>query len=238
MAQYEWMAAAWAEQRDWAVRYAVDALRGAGAVASELLEMIEAALAELQPVASLTIFKGASREWTPVVLDPSNGGSGVLMRVGGWCDVQVDKGGGLFLRDATGVSSHVWSSSNTTVGSASAEGLGALRYQTLNDGSYDEFRREYLLDPLGDSGETYGKPGLSAEVAPERIWRPVVTQAFLSNGSRANEGGVIAMAVQFPAQAHAEFGAPSEAWLRLEVSGIEEARSLNLTIQLVNKTSS
>jgi hypothetical protein len=114
--------------------------------------------------------------------------------------------------------------------------LGALLYQTLNDGSYDEFRREYLLDPLGDSGETYGKPGLSAEVAPERIWRPVVTQAFLSNGSRA--GGVIAMAVQFPAQAHAEFGAPSEAWLRLEVSGIEEARSLNLTIQLVNKTSS
>jgi hypothetical protein len=43
-----------------------------------------------------------------------------------------------------------------------------------------EFRAEYLLK---DSDDTYGKPGLTASIAPERLWTPTLTEAFLANGT-------------------------------------------------------
>ena len=42
------------------------------------------------------------------------------------------------------------------------------------------FRAEYLLK---DSDDTYGKPGLTASIAPERLWTPTLTEAFLANGT-------------------------------------------------------
>eukprot|EP01043_Picozoa_sp_COSAG02_P041429 COSAG02_NODE_3433_length_6750_cov_29.777477_3_plen_925_part_00 len=247
-AQYQWMPASWQEQRDWALRYPVDALAEAppGSLPRTIETAIKDELAQLVPVASLDGLlnnstvpprKGNRHAFIPVplVTNAQQMATATLQRLGGWADLSIGRDGGFFLKDATGRSKYSWSSASQTGADASGSGssdggMGALVYQSLNDDSYRGFREEYLLDP--EDNETYGKPGLTADVAPERLWKPTLTKAFVANGT---DSAAIVCLLQFPTHAHLAFGAPAEAWVRLDIRG-QTGRSLNLTVQLVNKT--
>ena len=160
-----------------------------------------------------------AQRWVPVELG-ADGRSGALPLLGGWCTLGFDSDGGLIVRSDR----LQWT-----------RPLGALVYQTLNDDSFDDYRAQYLVGwaKTSDSKVTYGKPGLTAAIARERLWSPRLSEAHVSN---ASTGSAVVARLQFAAAAHQQFGAPSEAWVRLEI-GTAESRRLNLTVQLVNKTS-
>ena len=237
-AQYRWMAASWQEQRDWALRYPLETLAEGpeGSLARALEHTIRSELANLVPVPTLAALLNDPR-FIPIPLMSKSEplATARLQRLGGWVDVSIGKAGGLFLSDATGRSKHSWSPSDDGRPEKSDGGLGALVYQSLNDNSYRGFRQEYLLDP--DADETYGKPGLTADIAPEQLWFPTLTKAFVANET---SNAAVVYSLKFPTRAHVAFGAPVEAWVRLDISTENDGssgRDINLTVQLVNKTS-
>eukprot|EP01047_Picozoa_sp_COSAG01_P033705 COSAG01_NODE_2492_length_7583_cov_4.761491_4_plen_1034_part_00 len=239
------LASSWVEQRKWAIDYAREALQG-HEVTAALATDIAARFRRQQPEPSFPAGGGQSGGWTQmdvgaVLLEP-------LRALGGWCTLQLDGRGAISkLLDETGRTRWQWSRG----GGANAS-LGLLRYQTLNDDSYRPFRAEYLLQQSNKS--CYGKPGLTADIAPHRVYEGHLAEVWLeqrncSSSSSSSGGGGgsgdaddtvgLQLRVRFDLEgAHHEFGAPAEVWVRISISCAgSERRDLNWTVQVHNKTS-
>ena len=140
------LASSWVEQRTWAIDYARDALRdGPGAAATAALATdIEARLQRQQPEKSFPVGGGGSAGW--VQMDVATVLKEPLHALGGWCTLQLDERGSISkLDDETGRTRWQWTSSSGGSSDGNGNGnasLGLLRYQTLNDDSYQPFRAE------------------------------------------------------------------------------------------------
>lgn len=109
------------------------------------------------------------------------------------------------------------------------DGLGLFRYQTLSKADLDQFRADYNGRLADEAAVDFGKPGLPPDLAESRWWTPHCRSFW------HREGGKHLLArLDFPAQAHRDYGTPSEVWL--EIQADPTARTIDWTLTWFDKT--
>ena len=202
------MVASWKEQRDWGVRFAVDALRQPGPP-HPLLEAVEAELAAQAP--------------RPLP-DPTAAGFApghtVVAGTGGVKSYSIDP--------RTGALSSLVAA-RTDAELAGGMGLGLLRYQSLVLADFEAWQKEYLIPGSGGLNE-FGKPASFMRAAPTPA-RHLEPATVVGSWVRQRTGEAIVQ-LRFASELHADYGAPAEAWLAYTPA----AAGLRVDLFLVNKT--
>lgn len=204
-----------------AVDYPLEALEVAPSPAAiDLKQKIEQEFAEL----------------TPRTIDPSSEGfsevatSGVLNRIGGWCDFGVDPASGAV---TTLVDYGADAESLGTTWASESNPLALQRYQTLTEADYAAWRAEYLIE---DCPREYGKPDQDAEEgwsSEHQLLPPTVQSLWVRNNSQPE----VLMSLAFPDHLNSLYGAPAAAWVRFSFdSSSTTDRAVHFTITYINKT--
>ena len=148
----------------------------------------------------------------------------VLRGLGGWLDIGLDGTSGAIVHLHDQGAGSEWADTDHP--------LALLRYQTLLDEDFWQFRAAYLKDGYNGSGANeYGRPnvtrasgGRSATVSPERVLG-VYTKS-----------DAVLVEVAFAAELSQLYGAPDSAWLRFSVSPAHKVRMVSIEATLVAKT--
>ena len=125
----------------------------------------------------------------------------------------------------------IWADANHT--------LGRFRYLSHSQEEFDTFGDRYMM-PGCRSDTTpnlcgFGKSGLNAAGAEAREWQPIVTAAWRTTAAAQPAGCQVVVALAFPAQAQAKYGAPSIANVTVTVGtgpGTDTANGTTLSLDV------
>jgi len=208
--QLQYMVASWVEQRNYGVHFPLAALKAAS---HPLAAKIEAEFAAMEPRVPVPT---AGMKKLPL-------SSPVVTGLGGWADAGWDS--------KTGALTHLAKTGGASI-AGPANPLLLVRYQALVESDFDAWRSEYILPGAGGFNE-YGKPsgfmkGADGQPITGGLFAPALTEAWV-----ASDKSSLLLGLSFAPDLHADFGAPSTAWMRI---GFATKGEVTASLTLVNKT--